>query len=165
MHNGGRVKFINSFFTVLGIIPDDTYDAKALKPDFGPLPDLKKPAGRPQGANWCARSCGPGIRSRRNWSGSTETSAGIRGYDGGVMSTAGSLVFRGRGNVRALGLRRRHSRGCPRTSRLQTSFCATGSQAAGSPSHGCPCGRPATSSGRVIGLERLGVVGVVGDDA
>ena len=31
-HNGGRVKFINSFFTVLGIIPDDTYDAKRSSP-------------------------------------------------------------------------------------------------------------------------------------
>src|SRR5665811_2441678 len=27
-----------------------------------------------------------------------ETSSGIRGYDGGVMSTAGNLVFQGRGS-------------------------------------------------------------------
>jgi quinohemoprotein ethanol dehydrogenase len=26
-----------------------------------------------------------------------ETSSGMRGYDGGVMSTAGNLVFQGRG--------------------------------------------------------------------
>ena len=31
-------------------------------------------------------------------SGSSETSDGMRGYDGGIMSTAGNLVFQGRGN-------------------------------------------------------------------
>ena len=36
-----QVKFIDGFFTVNGIFPDDTYDAADLKRLFGPLPDLK----------------------------------------------------------------------------------------------------------------------------
>jgi len=39
--NDGIVKYLNGFFTTNGIFPDDTYDAAALKQDFGPLPDLK----------------------------------------------------------------------------------------------------------------------------
>jgi quinohemoprotein ethanol dehydrogenase len=31
VHNGGRVKFFNSFFTALSIIPDDSYGAVALQ--------------------------------------------------------------------------------------------------------------------------------------
>ena len=97
LHNGGRVKFINSFFTVLGIIPDDTYDAKALKPDFGPLPDLKKLQAGHKGklVREILRAWDP-VAQKLVWE--HETSAGIRGYDGGVMSTAGNLVFQGRGN-------------------------------------------------------------------
>jgi quinohemoprotein ethanol dehydrogenase len=41
VQNGGSVKFLNGFFTANGIFPDDTYDADALKADFGALPDLK----------------------------------------------------------------------------------------------------------------------------
>jgi hypothetical protein len=27
LHNGGRLKYLEGFFTVQGIFPDDTYDA------------------------------------------------------------------------------------------------------------------------------------------
>ena len=30
-HNGGAVKFLDGFFTVNGIFPDDSYDAADLK--------------------------------------------------------------------------------------------------------------------------------------
>lgn len=42
LHNGGRIKFINSFFTATGVFPDETYDAVALKRYYGPLPDREK---------------------------------------------------------------------------------------------------------------------------
>ena len=40
LHNGGAVHFIDGFFTVNGVIVDDTYDAAELKRLYGPLPDL-----------------------------------------------------------------------------------------------------------------------------
>src|SRR5262249_17431904 len=40
LHNGGSVKFINGYFTVNGIFPDDSYDPASLKPLFGKLPEL-----------------------------------------------------------------------------------------------------------------------------
>lgn len=36
-HNGGRIKFINSFCTAIGVFPDKIYDAAALKAYYGPL--------------------------------------------------------------------------------------------------------------------------------
>ena len=42
IHNGGRIKFVTSFFTAIGLFPDKTYDATAFKPYYGPLPDRKK---------------------------------------------------------------------------------------------------------------------------
>ena len=41
LHNGGSVKFIEGFFTVNGIYPDDTYNAEDVKKFYGPLPDRK----------------------------------------------------------------------------------------------------------------------------
>ncbi len=38
--SGGRMKYLDGFFTVQGIYPDDTYDAAALRGLYGPLPDL-----------------------------------------------------------------------------------------------------------------------------
>ena len=31
LHNGGRIKFINSFFTAIGLFPDETYDAASVE--------------------------------------------------------------------------------------------------------------------------------------
>jgi quinohemoprotein ethanol dehydrogenase len=95
--NGGRVKFINGFFTTNGIFPDDTYDAGALKPDFGPLPDLKTlQATRTVKLVRELLLAWDPIAQKEIWE--QETSSGVRGYDGGVMSTAGNLVFQGRGS-------------------------------------------------------------------
>jgi quinohemoprotein ethanol dehydrogenase len=96
-HNGGRVTFLNGFFTVNGIFPDDNYDADALKPDFGPLPDLKtlEATRKVKLVRELIRAWDP-VAQKVVWE--HETSSGIRGYDGGVMSTAANLVFQGRGS-------------------------------------------------------------------
>jgi quinohemoprotein ethanol dehydrogenase len=96
-HNGSKVKYIEGFFTANGIIPDDTYDSKDATRIFGPVPsnaDVK-----------AARHVRPVRELIRAWDPAQqkvvwehETSSGIRGYDGGVMSTAGNLVFQGRGS-------------------------------------------------------------------
>jgi quinohemoprotein ethanol dehydrogenase len=95
-HNGGSVTFLNGFFTANGIFPDDNYDAAALAPYYGPLPDLKTLAStRPvKLVRELLRAWDP-VAQKTAWE--HETSTGIRGYDGGVMSTAGNLVFQGRG--------------------------------------------------------------------
>ena len=97
LHNGGRVKYLDGFFTVNGIYPDDTYDPVALKSLFGPLPDLKdlKATRNVKLVRELLRAWDP-VTQKIVWE--HETSSGIRGYDGGVMSTAGNLVFQGRGS-------------------------------------------------------------------
>jgi quinohemoprotein ethanol dehydrogenase len=95
--NGGAVKYIDGFFTANGIIPDDTYDPNDLRHLFGPLPDVKSIAGarKEKSVRELIRAWDP-VARKTVWE--HETSSGIRGYDGGVMSTAGNLVFQGRGN-------------------------------------------------------------------
>ena len=97
VQNGGRVKFLNGFFTTNGIFPDDTYDAGALKPDFGPLPDLKtlQATRNVKLVRELLVAWDP-VAQKEVWE--QQTSSGVRGYDGGVMSTAGNLVFQGRGS-------------------------------------------------------------------
>ncbi len=98
--NGGRIRFINSFFTVNGIFPDDSYDPESLKGYFGPLPDLETI--RKAGGNSPKKLVREALRAwdpvneKIVWE--QETSSGMRGYDGGVMSTASGLVFQGRGD-------------------------------------------------------------------
>jgi quinohemoprotein ethanol dehydrogenase len=96
-HNGGRVKYLDGFFTVNGVYPDDTYDAAALKGLYGPVPDLRalKATRNVKLVRELLRAWDP-IAQKTVWE--HETSSGIRGYDGGVMSTAGNLVFQGRGS-------------------------------------------------------------------
>jgi quinohemoprotein ethanol dehydrogenase len=97
VHNGGSVTYLDGFFTGNGIMPDDTYNAADLKPYYGPLPELKSIAGTRQGklVRELIRAWDP-LAKRTVWE--HETSSGVRGYDGGVMSTAGNLVFQGRGD-------------------------------------------------------------------
>jgi quinohemoprotein ethanol dehydrogenase len=97
VHNGGSVTYLDGFFTGNGIMPDDTYDAADLKPLFGPLPDLKSIAAsrKEKLVRELIRAWDP-VAQRTVWE--HETSSGVRGYDGGVMSTAGNLVFQGRGD-------------------------------------------------------------------
>ncbi len=96
-HNGGAVNYLDGYFTANGIMPDDSYDAAALKRLFGPLPDRKSiQAARPgKLVRELIRAWDP-VARRTVWE--HETSSGMRGYDGGVMSTAGNLVFQGRGS-------------------------------------------------------------------
>ncbi len=97
LHNGGEVKFLDGFFTGNGIWPDDTYDAADLKRLYGPLPDLKdiKAERKVKPVRELIRAWNPVVQ-KTVWE--HETSAGMRGVDGGVMSTAGNLVFQGRGS-------------------------------------------------------------------
>ena len=97
LHNGGRMKYLDGFFTVQGIYPDDTYDAAALKSLYGPVPDLQtlRASRKVNLVRELLRAWDP-VAQKTVWE--HETSSGIRGYDGGVMSTAGNLVFQGRGS-------------------------------------------------------------------
>jgi quinohemoprotein ethanol dehydrogenase len=97
VHNGGAVQFLDGFFTVNGIMPDDTYDAADLKRLYGPLPDRNSIQGSRKGklVRELIRAWDP-VAQRTVWE--HETSSGVRGYDGGVMSTASNLVFQGRGS-------------------------------------------------------------------
>ena len=95
--NGGRIPFVNGFLSAMSVFPDSTYDANALKPSYGPLPDRKalEATRKVKLLRELLRAWDP-IAERTVWE--QETSSGMRGYDGGVMSTAGNLVFQGCGN-------------------------------------------------------------------
>jgi quinohemoprotein ethanol dehydrogenase len=97
LHNGGSVKYIDGFFSVNGIIADDTYDAEDLKRLYGPVPAMSaiKASGPKKPVRELLRAWDP-ITGKSLWE--VETSSGIRGADGGAMSTAGNLVFQGRGS-------------------------------------------------------------------
>ena len=95
--NGGAVKFLDGFYTVNGIMPDDTYDPVSLKPFFGPLPALKElqHERKEKMVREMLRAWDP-VAEKVVWE--HETSSGVRGYDGGVLSTGGNLVIQGRGS-------------------------------------------------------------------
>ncbi len=97
VHNGGTVKYLDGFFTVNAIMPDDTYVAADLKRLYGPLPELStiQAERKEKLVRELIRAWDP-IAQKVVWE--HETSSGMRGYDGGVMSTAGNLVFQGRGS-------------------------------------------------------------------
>jgi quinohemoprotein ethanol dehydrogenase len=97
LHNGSNVKYVEGFFTVQGLIPDDTYDAKDSARLYGPVPDEQtiKAMRHVKPVRELIRAWDP-VAQKVVWE--HETSSGIRGYDGGVMSTAGNLVFQGRGS-------------------------------------------------------------------
>ena len=95
--NGGAVKYIEGFFTVNGIFPDDTYVPEDLTRLFGAVPSRAAIAAERPGkpVRELLRAWDP-VRERTVWE--QETSSGIRGYDGGVLSTGSNLVFQGRGS-------------------------------------------------------------------
>ena len=97
LHNGGSVKFIEGFYTVNGIFPDDSYNAADLERLYGRLPDLAqiKAMRKVKPVRELIRAWDP-VAQKTVWE--HETSGGTRGYDGGIMSTAGNLVFQGRGS-------------------------------------------------------------------
>ena len=96
-HNGGALKYLDGFFTANGIMPDESYDANDLRHLFGPLPDLQSLTAtrKEKLVRELIRAWDP-VANKVVWE--HETSTGVRGYDGGVMSTAGNLVFQGRGS-------------------------------------------------------------------
>ncbi len=97
LHNGGAVTFINGFFTANAVMPDDTYNAADLLRLYGPMPPLQTlTAERPEKqVRELLRAWDP-VAQKVIWE--HETSGGVRGYDGGVLSSAGNLVFQGRGS-------------------------------------------------------------------
>ncbi len=91
--NGGSIKYIDGFFTVNGIMPDDSYVPADLRGMFGPAPRQRLTGTHK--VRELIRAWDP-VAGKTVWE--HETSTGLRGYDGGVMSTAGNLVFQGRGS-------------------------------------------------------------------
>ncbi len=96
-HNHAAVKYLDGFFTTNGIITDDSYDAAALKPLFGDVPDLKTLQAGRKGklVRELLRAWDP-VAGTAKWE--VETSSGMRGYDGGVMTTAANLAVQGKGD-------------------------------------------------------------------
>jgi quinohemoprotein ethanol dehydrogenase len=97
VHNGGEMKYLDGFFTANGIIADDTYAADDLKRLYGPVPAYKEITGarKVKPVRELIRAWDP-VAQKTVWE--HETSSGVRGYDGGITSTAGNLVFQGRGS-------------------------------------------------------------------
>lgn len=95
--NGGKMNYLDGFFTANGVIADDNYSAADFKTLFGPMPELAdlKTERKTKLVRELIRAWDP-VAQKTVWE--HETSSGIRGYDGGVMSSAGNLVFQGRGS-------------------------------------------------------------------
>jgi quinohemoprotein ethanol dehydrogenase len=96
--NGGSINHLEGFFSSDGVFPDDLYDPAALKRTLGPLPakaDLQKERPGVKLVREVLRAWDP-VAKKVVWE--QTTSQGVRGYDGGVLSTAGNLVFQGRGD-------------------------------------------------------------------
>ncbi len=85
-----RAGLIEGFFTVQAFLPDD-YDPKALASLYGPLPPLAKlnKGLPPSHAKGFLRAWDP-VHQKLAWEVPTATH-----WDGGVLSTAGGLVFQG----------------------------------------------------------------------
>ena len=96
--NGGALAHLEGFFNADGIIPDDTYDVSGMKRLFGGLPDkaeLQKERPGTKLVREILKAWDP-VTRKVVWS--QVTSEGNRGYDGGVLSTAGNIVVQGRGD-------------------------------------------------------------------
>ncbi|WP_353230857.1 PQQ-dependent dehydrogenase, methanol/ethanol family [Novosphingobium sp.] len=96
--NGGALSHLEGFFNADGIIPDDTYDTAGLKRLFGAVPDkaeLQKERPGTKLVREILKAYDP-VTGKVVWQ--QVTSEGNRGYDGGVLSTAGNIVVQGRGD-------------------------------------------------------------------
>ncbi len=96
--NGGSVQHMEGFFTSDGLIPDDTYDAAATQRIYGNLPSTVSLETERRGTKLVReilKAWDP-VARRVVWQ--RTTSDTDRGYDGGVLTTAGNLLFQGRGN-------------------------------------------------------------------
>jgi quinohemoprotein ethanol dehydrogenase len=96
--NGGALAHVEGFFNADGLIPDDTYDAAAMKRLFGPLPDKAELAKERPGTKMVREILKAWDPVKRQVVWGQVTSEGNRGYDGGVLSTAGNIVVQGRGD-------------------------------------------------------------------
>jgi quinohemoprotein ethanol dehydrogenase len=92
--NGGQLKHAAAASGTGGIVPDDSYDPASVKDLFGPLPGLESIQAEHPGklVRELIRAWDP-VKQSTAWE--HETSSGTRSYDGGIMSTAGNLVFQG----------------------------------------------------------------------
>jgi len=97
LRNGGAVKYVNGFFTIDAFFPDESYSPADLKALYGNLPSLAALQKERKGklVRELIRAWDP-VAQKIVWE--HETSSGMRGYDGGVLSTAGNLVLQGRGS-------------------------------------------------------------------
>ncbi len=94
-HNGGSVGFLDGFFTVNGIIPDKAYDPKSMESVFGKLPVYDSKRRRAPDVHNVLRAWDP-VAQKTVWE--KKTSDGYAVWDGGILSTAGNLVFQGLAN-------------------------------------------------------------------
>jgi quinohemoprotein ethanol dehydrogenase len=94
--NGGQLKHSAGASGTGGAVPDESYDPAALKDLFGPLPSLESIQAERPGklVRELIRAWDP-VKHETAWE--HETSSGARSYDGGILSTAGNLVFQGHG--------------------------------------------------------------------
>jgi quinohemoprotein ethanol dehydrogenase len=96
--NHGVLDHLEGFFNANGIIPDDTYDEPTLTRLFGPVPtkaELQKERGKTSLVREVLKAWDP-VARKVVWE--HVTSDVNRGYDGGVLSTAGNIVVQGRGD-------------------------------------------------------------------
>ena len=91
-HNGGSVGFLDGFFTINGIIPDRAYDPKSLEPLFGKLPAYESGRRGAPDVHNVLRAWDP-VGQKSVWE--RKTSQGYSVWDGGILSSAGNLVFQG----------------------------------------------------------------------
>lgn len=97
-HNGSSIHYVDGSFSAGAVTVDDGYDASAANQSHGPMPDvasLSKLRGTTKLAREILRAWNP-LTGKAAWE--VVTSSGFRGFDGGIMSTAGNLVFQGRGS-------------------------------------------------------------------
>ena len=93
--NGGRMKYVNGTFTIGMITPDDNYDPASIKSLYGPLPDLEAVRAQRPGQKLVRefiRAWDP-VAQTAVWE--HDVSSGTFRPEGGVLSTAGNLVFQG----------------------------------------------------------------------
>jgi quinohemoprotein ethanol dehydrogenase len=90
--NGGSVGFLDGFFTIDGIVPDKAYDGASLASVFGRLPVYDGKHKKAPRVYNVLRAWDP-VAKKTVWE--KPTSAGFSVWDGGVLSTAGNLVFEG----------------------------------------------------------------------
>jgi quinohemoprotein ethanol dehydrogenase len=97
VHNGSAIHYVDSSFTAGAVTVDDDYDASQLSHSHGPMPDVEDlhAARHTTLAREILRAWNP-MTGKAAWE--VVTSSGLRGFDGGIMSTAGNLVFQGRGS-------------------------------------------------------------------